>query len=96
MSPQPKGMLEMRKSIKLTAFATMMVAGLATTALYAQEAQTPDKQSPMMEHDGNSGMGDMQGMMGMMKMMSQMGPMMEQCTEMMAAMTDHMPQPSDK
>ena len=86
----------MRKSIKLTAFATMMVAGLATTALYAQEAQTPDKQSPMMEHDGNSGMGDMQGMMGMMKMMRQMGPMMEQCTEMMAAMTDHMPQPSDK
>ena len=72
MSPQPKGMLEMRKSIKLTAFATMMVAGLATTALYAQEAQTPDKQSPMMEHDGNSGMGDMQGMMGMMKMMIRM------------------------
>lgn len=83
----------MRKSIKLTAIATMMVAGLATTALYAQESQTPDMQSPMMEHDGNSGMGDMQGMM---KMMSQMGPMMEQCTEMMAAMTDHMPQPSDK
>ena len=74
MSPQQKGMLEMRKSIKLTAFATMMVAGLATTALYAQEAQTPDKQSPMMEHDGNSGMGDMQGMMGMGGM--HMNPMM--------------------
>jgi signal recognition particle GTPase len=32
----------------------------------------------------------MSGMMGMMQMMQQMGPMMEQCREMMAAMTDHM------
>lgn len=36
--------------------------------------------------DGESGMS---GMMGMMQMMQRMGPMMEQCREMMAAMTDH-------
>jgi len=31
----------------------------------------------------------MSGMMGMMQMMQQMGPMMDQCREMMAAMTKH-------
>mgnify|MGYP006430015315 CR=1 FL=1 len=36
---------------------------------------------------GENGMPDMQGMM---QMMQQMGPMMEQCREMMAAMTGHM------
>ena len=47
----------------------------------------------MMNQDGMSGMG---GMMGMMKMMAQMAPMMEQCTKVMASMTDNMKLSTDQ
>ncbi|MDZ5697086.1 hypothetical protein [Chelativorans sp. M5D2P16] len=90
----------MRNPIKALAIAAMLIIGFAAaTTLHAQEPETPSGQGSMMGdggmngtmgQDGMSGMGDMNGMMGMMKMMAQMGPMMEQCTRMMADMTEHM------
>lgn len=67
---------------------------VATSLALADEKQPqqPDEQMPMMQsEDGMSGM--MQGedgKSGMKGMMQKMGPMMEQCRDMMAAMSDHM------
>jgi len=57
---------------------------VATSPVLADEKQSqqPDVQMPMMQGE--------EGMSGMMGMMQKMGPMMEQCRDMMAAMTDHM------
>lgn len=66
-----------------------VVAGLfAATSLALADEQRPHQEEGQMPDmmEGESGMS---GMMGMMQMMQQMGPMMEQCREMMAAMTDH-------
>lgn len=76
----------MRNTLKTLA----VVGGLfATTSLALaddRQPHQPEEQMPGMMQ-GEDGMSDM---MGMMQMMQQMGPMMAQCREMMAAMTDHM------
>lgn len=87
----------MRNPIKALAIAAMLITGFAAaTTLHAEEAETSGKQGSMMDQGGMTGMGDMNGMMGMMKMMAQMGPMMEQCTKTMAAMTEHIKASPDK
>ncbi|MCD1636711.1 hypothetical protein K7H91_23435 [Martelella mediterranea] len=87
----------MRNPIKALAMATILIAGFAAaTTLHAQEPKTSMEDGSMMGQDGMSGMGDMNAMMGMMKMMAQMGPMMEQCTRMMADMTEHMKASPDR
>lgn len=80
----------MRNAMKTLALAAVLAAGFAAPSLQAQEPKTSMEDGSMMGQDGMSGMGDMNAMMGMMKMMTQMGPMMEQCTKMMADMTEHM------
>jgi hypothetical protein len=80
----------MRNPIKTLAVAAVLAAAFAAPSLQAQEPKTSTEDGSMMGQDGMSGMGDMNAMMGMMKMMAQMGPMMEQCTKMMADMTEHM------
>jgi len=73
----------MRNTLKTLA----VVGGLfATTSLALaddRQPHQPEEQMPGMMQ-GEDGMSDMMGMM------QQMGPMMAQCREMMAAMTDHM------
>ena len=102
----------MIKPIKsLTMAAVLMINIAAVPTLQAAEHKTPSNQGSMMEEgsmgnnkdmmnqDGRSGMGGMDGMMGMMgmmKMMAQMAPMMEQCTKLMASMTDNMKSPTDQ
>ena len=96
----------MIKPIKsLTMAAVLMINIAAVPTLQAAEHKTPSNQGSMMEEgsmgnnkdmmnqDGMSGMG---GMMGMMKMMAQMAPMMEQCTKLMASMTDNMKSSTDQ
>ena len=96
----------MIKPIKsLTMAAVLMIIIAAVPTLQAAEHKTPSNQGSMMEEgsmgnnkdmmnqDGMSGMG---GMMGMMKMMAQMAPMMEQCTKVMASMTDNMKLSTDQ
>ncbi|MCY0155057.1 hypothetical protein [Hoeflea alexandrii] len=96
----------MIKPIKsLTMAAVLMISIAAVPTLQAAEHKTPSNQGSMMEEgsmgnnkdmmnqDGMSGMG---GMMGMMKMMAQMAPMMEQCTKLMASMTDNMKTSTDQ
>ena len=96
----------MIKPIKsLTMAAVLMINIAAVPTLQAAEHKTPSNQGSMMEEgsmgnnkdmmnqDGMSGMG---GMMGMMKMMAQMAPMMEQCTKLMASMTDNMKTSTDQ
>ena len=96
----------MIKPIKsLTMAAVLMINIAAVPTLQAAEHKTPSNQGSMMEEgsmgnnkdmmkqDGMSGMG---GMMGMMKMMAQMAPMMEQCTKLMASMTDNMKTSADQ
>ncbi|MBU4527514.1 MAG: hypothetical protein KUA43_21465 [Hoeflea sp.] len=96
----------MIKPIKsLTMAAVLMISIAAVPTLQAAEHKTPSNQGSMMEEgsmgnnkdmmnqDGMSGMG---GMMGMMKMMAQMAPMMEQCTKVMASMTDNMKLSTDQ
>ncbi len=96
----------MIKPIKsLTMAAVLMINIAAVPTLQAAEHKTPGNQGFMMEEgsmgnnkdmmnqDGMSGMG---GMMGMMKMMAQMAPMMEQCTKVMASMTDNMKLSTDQ
>jgi len=85
--------------------AVLMISIAAVPTLQAAEHKTPSNQGSMMEEgsmgnnkdmmnqDGMSGMG---GMMGMMKMMAQMAPMMEQCTKLMASMTDNMKTSTDQ
>jgi|TARA_R110002012_G_scaffold95194_7_gene230192 hypothetical protein len=85
--------------------AVLMISIAAVPTLQAAEHKTPSNQGSMMEEgsmgnnkdmmnqDGMSGMG---GMMGMMKMMAQMAPMMEQCTKVMASMTDNMKLSTDQ
>lgn len=93
----------MIKPIKsLTMAAVLMISIAAVPTLQAAEHKTPSNQGSMMEEgsmgnnkdmmnqDGMSGMG---GMMGMMKMMAQM---MEQCTKVMASMTDNMKLSTDQ
>ncbi|MEP3436193.1 MAG: hypothetical protein ABJN75_05350 [Hoeflea sp.] len=102
----------MIKPIKsLTMAAVLMINIAAVPTLQAAEHKTPSNQGSMMEEgsmgnnkdmmnqDGRSGMGGMDGMMGMMgmmKMMAQMAPMMEQCTKLMASMTDNMKSSTDQ
>lgn len=99
----------MIKPIKsLTAAAVLIISLAAVPTLQAAEHKTPSAQGSMMEEGsmGNnkgmmdqetmSGMGGMDGMMGMMKMMAQMAPMMEQCTKLMASMTDNMKSSQDQ
>ena len=85
--------------MKLTSKLGVSVAALAailTTAAIAQETGSQAPGRTMRNQNampGNMMGGDtsgMQGMMPMMQMMQQMGPMMEQCTETMAAMTEQM------
>lgn len=76
------------------AFAT----AIAATAVFANDDAASGQ---MMQNGGmmGGGMSGMQGMMQMMQMMQKMGPMMEACTEMIQAMTDHMgqhDQPTDE
>lgn len=99
----------MIKPIKsLTMAAVLMINIAAVPTLQAAEHKTPSNQGSMMEEgsmgnnkdmmnqDGMSGVGGMDGMMGMMKMMAQMAPMMEQCTKLMASMTDNMKTSADQ
>ena len=99
----------MIKPIKsLTAAAVLIISLAAVPTLQAAEHKTPSAQGSMMEEgsmgnnkgmmdqDAMSGMGGMDGMMGMMKMMAQMAPMMEQCTKLMASMTDNMKTSADQ
>ena len=88
--------------------AVLMISIAAVPTLQAAEHKTPSAQGSMMEEgsmgnnkgmmdqDAMSGMGGMDGMMGMMKMMAQMAPMMEQCTKVMASMTDNMKLSTDQ
>lgn len=82
----------MRNTLKALAL-SLGILGTASLAL-ADSSTPPDQgaQMPgsMMQEDGMKGGDGMSGMMGMMQMMQQMGPMMDQCREMMATMTDHM------
>lgn len=78
-------------------FGTVAVlsALLAAPLVVAQERgeQSPSHMTPNGGGAVGGDMANMQGMMSMMQMMQmmqQMGPMMEQCTEMMAAMTEQM------
>lgn len=76
----------MRSTLK-----TLIIGGgllAAAPMALAEEANSPqaEPRMPGMTQNQDS----MSGMMSMMQMMQQMGPMMEQCREMMAAMTDHM------
>jgi hypothetical protein len=76
----------MRNTLKILLIGGGLVA--AASMALAEKANSPkaEHQMPgMMQNQGG-----MSGMMGMMQMMQQMGPMMEQCREMMATMTDHM------
>ena len=96
----------MIKPIKsLTMAAVLMISIAAVPTLQAAEHKTPSNQGSMMEEGsmGNNkdmmnqdGMSGMDGMMGMMKMMAQMAPMMEQCTKLMASMTDNMKSSTDQ
>ena len=96
----------MFKPIKSLTMATVLIFSFAAVpTLQAAEHKTPSNQGSMMEkgsmgnnkdmmnQDGMSGMG---GMMGMMKMMAQMAPMMEQCTKLMASMTDNLKTSTDQ
>ena len=81
----------MKKMLSTLAILTALAVPLAVSA------QDQDESGPgrMMQEGEMGQMGGMHGMMqgdmdGMMNMMSQMGPMMEACTEMMAAMSEHM------
>tara|TARA_R110002126_G_scaffold291753_1_gene456854 strand:+ start:4324 stop:4623 length:300 start_codon:yes stop_codon:yes gene_type:complete len=93
----------MIKPIKsITAAAVLIISFAAVPTLQAAEHNSPSDKGSMMDEGskGNnkgmmdqgamSGMDGMDGMMGMMKMMAQMAPMMEQCTKLMASMTDNM------
>lgn len=67
--------------------AAVLAAMVAAPVAFAQENAAPGQM--MQGQDampGDMQSGDMSSMQGMMPMMK----MMEQCTEMMAAMTDHM------
>ena len=78
----------MRKSLTTFVVATVLTA--SAFAVSAQGQTTPETEE-MMQNDGTMQGGMMDGdMMGMMKMMAEMKPMMETCTEMMAAMTEKM------
>tara|TARA_R110002124_G_scaffold138219_2_gene301552 strand:+ start:5322 stop:5624 length:303 start_codon:yes stop_codon:yes gene_type:complete len=77
----------------------VLAAVLTVSAASAQESKAPATDQMMQGEgampgnttgDDMSGMPTMMPMMQMMQMMQMMGAMMEQCTEMMAAMTDHM------
>jgi len=69
-------------------FAALVTAPMA----FAQDDTAPAPMDGQIMQGGDMMGGDMSGMqsmMGMMQMMQQMGPMMEACTEMMQAMSDH-------
>lgn len=73
----------MRKSMKILAVASALVAGAAIApALYAHDSERYS--GSMM----GSGMTDQGGMMGMMNMMGQMSQMMDHCNEMMQGAGD--------
>ena len=61
----------MRRQAAILVTAFVLVAGVATSALYAQDRR----------QDGMMGPGGMTGMMGMMQ---QMGRMMDRCDQMMS------------
>ena len=73
----------MRKSMKIFAVASALVAGVAIApALYAHDSERSN--GSMM----GPGMMDQGGMMGMMNMMGQMSQMMDHCNEMMQGAGD--------
>jgi len=76
----------MRHTLKTLAVVGGLFAATSVALADDRQPHQPEEQMPGMMQ-GESGMSDM---MGMMQMMQQMGPMMAQCREMMAAMTDHM------
>jgi hypothetical protein len=61
----------MRKKTAILVIALVVLAGIATSALYAQDNR-------------NDGMMGQNGMMGMMGMMRQMSQMMDHCNQMMS------------
>lgn len=78
----------MKTTLGTLAILTALAAPLAVSA---QDQDEPGSGHMMQEGE----MGKMGGMHGMMQgdmegMMSQMAPMMEACTEMVAAMSEHM------
>ncbi|WIY25718.1 hypothetical protein [Parasedimentitalea psychrophila] len=88
----------LNKTTKLSA-AILLTGVLSTSFAWAenndgngQKTPMPNQDSPMIHNDSQG----MMGMMGMMQMMSQMEPLMEQCTDMMQAMTDHHDMPSEE
>lgn len=73
----------MRKSMRIFAVASALVAGVAIApTLYAHGSERSN--GSMM----GSGMVDQGGMMGMMDMMGQMSQMMDHCNEMMRGVSD--------
>lgn len=76
----------MRNIFKALAVIGGMFAATSLAFADGKQPQQPEVQMPGMMQ-GEYGMS---GMMGMTQMMRQRGPMMMQCREMMAAMTDHM------
>lgn len=84
----------MKTTSTFGAAAAMLAAIVTVTAASAQDSGAPQSGQMMQGQDAMpsqmQGGGDMSGMQGMMQMMQQMGPMMEQCTKTMAAMTEQM------
>ncbi len=79
------------KTTRTLSLAATLAALIAAPMAFAQDDIAPAPMDGQMMQGGGM-MGDMSGMqnmMGMMQMMQQMGPMMEACTEMMQAMSDH-------
>ncbi len=76
----------MRNTFKALAVIGGLFAATSLALADEQQPRQPEGQMPGMMRGENG----MPGMMGMMQQMQQMSPMMEQCREMMAAMTEHM------
>ncbi|RCK45980.1 hypothetical protein TH25_17280 [Thalassospira profundimaris] len=71
----------MRNTFRALAVIGGLFAATSLALADEQQPRQPEGQMPGMMQGKN-------GMSGMMQMMQQMGPMMEQCREMMAAMTE--------
>ncbi|MGF6862129.1 Spy/CpxP family protein refolding chaperone [Rhodobacteraceae bacterium MBR-64] len=77
------------KSTKTLSLATAFAAMLAAPMAAAQRDSAPAPMDGQMMQGGGMMGGDMSDMQNKMGMMQQMGPMMEACTEMIQAMSDH-------
>lgn len=82
----------MRHTLALV-FGSVILAGSALSASYAQDQQKPAEQaSPgQTTPSGHEMGGQMQHMMGNPEMMGQMQHMMENCNKMMESMMQHSP-----